>query len=124
MSVGLQRIHHNCGYIEADILIQRLLQKCCIDLASNHTQCKFVHSICDEYIQDDSEYVCWLFNQDLKVMPSTTFIHGRGPLIMTYRNHDGGTYKLYLHPPQSLNHTLPSITGDQLCHAVITPRTI
>ena len=57
-------------------------------------------------------------------MSSITFIEGQGPMIMTCRNHDKGTDKIYIHPPRNSDHILPSLTGDQLCHAVIKPRTI
>ena len=42
-------------------------------------------------------------------------------MIMTYRNHNHGTEKIYIYLPSQPNHILPSATGH---HAVISPRTI
>ena len=66
----------------------------------------------------------WLFNKEWKVIPSITFNEGQGSLIMTCRNHDNNTNKIYIHPLQNTDHILPSLSGNQLCRAVIRPRTI
>ncbi len=70
------------------------------------------------------EYDEFLLNPSWKVLPSIAFIEGKGPHILTCRNHDGGCKKSYIHPPRQPNHILPSRQGDQLCHAVIKPRLI
>ena len=48
----------------------------------------------------------------------------KGPVVMTCRNHNGGTNKRYIHPPRHPYHNLSSRMGDQLCHAVVKTRTV
>ena len=45
-------------------------------------------------------------------------------MVLTCNEHNGGTHKLYVHPPRQPYHIIPSEKGDQLCHAVIKPRLI
>ena len=63
-------------------------------------------------------------NPSWKVLPSISFVEGKGPHIMTCREHDDGDKKSYIHPPRHPHHIIPSDKGDQLCHAVIKPRLI
>ena len=42
----------------------------------------------------------------------------------TYRNHTGGTDKVFKHPPCHKNHILPSNRGNQILNDVVRPRTI
>ena len=52
-------------------------------------------------------------------MPSLIITKEDGPTIMTYRNHNKGTTKMYIHPPRSPHrHALSSKQGDQLSSCV------
>ena len=43
---------------------------------------------------------------------------------MTCNDHNNGTKKLMIHPPRQPHHILSPYHPDQLCHAVIKPRTV
>ena len=70
------------------------------------------------------DYDVLLLNPSWKVLPSIDFISGKGPCVLTCREHDGGCKKIYIHPPRQPNHIIPSEKGDHLCHVVIKPRLI
>ena len=58
-------------------------------------------------------------------MPSLIITKEDGPTIMTCRNHNKGTTKMYIHPPRSPHrHALSSKQGDQLCQVIHKTRTI
>lgn len=79
----------------------------------------------DDYVRATIEdYDVLLLNPSWRVLPSIYFIEGKGPHVMTCREHDNGTSKLYIHPPRTPYHIIPSSKNDQLCHAVIKPRLI
>ena len=65
-----------------------------------------------------------MLNPSWSVRPSVAFIEGKGPVVLTCNEHNGGTHKLYVHPPRQPYHIIPSEKGDQLCHDVIKPRLI
>ena len=44
--------------------------------------------------------------------------------VMICRNHHLGSIKLYIHTLRQPNNILPCKYSDQMCHAVIKPRTI
>ena len=44
--------------------------------------------------------------------------------FMTCKDHDKGSTTIYIHPPRQPGHILPCKYSDQICHAVIKPRTI
>ena len=77
----------------------------------------------DDYLRDDDDYDCWLLNDSWKVEPSIAYRNG-SPHFLTCRSHGKGTNKKFLHPPRRPDHILPSFCGDQLCHAVLKPRTV
>ncbi len=113
---------HKCGVFSYDALLQRHLPKCYIQKHSTDKVCDSIYSSREDYIRDNvDEYDELLLNPSWKVLPSIAFIEGKGPHILTCRNHDGGCKKSYIHPPRQPNHILPSRQGDQLCHAVIKP---
>ena len=70
------------------------------------------------------DYDMFLLNPSWKVLPSIAFIEGKGPTVLTCREHDGGSKKAYIHPPRQPHHVIPSQKGDQLCHCVVKPRLI
>ena len=62
---------------------------------------------------------------DWPVCPCIRLVPGKGPLICTCAEHNGGSSKQYLHPPVNpVNKTMPCTNGDQLAHAVLAPRMI
>ena len=120
---GCSEYIHKVGTVSLDIIIQRFLPKCILHLP-NKDKVFLVESCRDDFLLRDSEYEKWLFNPDWKVLPSVTIGDNTGPMVCTCRSHSGGTKDLYIHPPRQKDHILPSSKGDQLCHAVIRPRTI
>ena len=100
---GCTEYIHKPGYIESDLLFQRYLPKCKLVLSNNHLKCKFVESSRDDFIRFCNKYDNWLFNPNWKIKPSIAFVKGKGPMILTCRNHDCGTEKIYLHPPSQPN---------------------
>ena len=116
---------HKCGNIPYDIMVQRYLPKCYIRKIHSDKMCEKVHSARDDYVRDSlSDYNDLLLNPSWKVLPSLAFVEGKGPEVMTCRNHNSGTNKKYIHPPNQPFHILPSEKGDQLCHAVVKSRFI
>ena len=114
-----------CGNIPYDSLIQRYLPKCYIHKHCQDRACEKVYSSRPDYIRDEiDDYVMLLLNPSWKVTPSIAFIDGKGPTVLTCREHHGGSKKAYIHPPRQPHHVIPSKSGDQLCHAVMNPRLI
>ena len=116
---------HNCGKLAYDTVCQRYLLKCHIKKINSDKLLEKVNSSRDDYIRESQEeYDVLLLNPSWKVLPSIAFIEGKGPHVMTCREHDDGTTKSYIHPPRQPHHIIPRQMGDQLCHAVIKPRLI
>ena len=62
---------------------------------------------------------------DHPIRPCIRFLAGKGPMICTCKEHDGGSSKQYLHPPVNpVTGSIPCTSGDQLAHAVVAPRMI
>ena len=57
-------------------------------------------------------------------MPSICFVEGKGIQIMVCKEHHKESTQAYVHPLCQPNHILPCKYSDQICHAVIKPRTI
>ena len=95
---GCSEFNHKAGYLDFDIVWQRYLQKCIIVTINPSFNIIFVQSARDDYIRFNNEYECWLLNPKWKVKPSISFLDGKGPCIMTCRDHDKGTKKLMVHP--------------------------
>lgn len=115
---------HKCGFVELDIIFQRHLQKVVLKMMGTHLALTMVRSSREDYIREPSTYKTWIQNPNWRVQPTIIFTKNKGPRICTSRNSNGGNQKDYLHIPRQPRHVLPSIHGDQLCHAVIRPRTI
>ena len=123
---GCSEYMHTCGFVEFDSIIQRFLPKVNIQLVNSTNQSSkeyLVESCRDDYIRD-TKYEQWLFNPSWTIKPTAIITDKNGPMICTCRFHNKGTNKIYLHTPRQPHHILPSAKGDQLCHAVIRPRTI
>ena len=100
---------HMCGNISYDSVIQRYLPKCYIHKHCQDKACEKVYSSRPDYIRDEmDEYDMFLLNPSWKVLPSIAFIEGKGPTVLTCREHDGGSKKAYIHPPRQPHHVIPS----------------
>ena len=78
----------------------------------------------DNYVCFDENYGMWIFNPKWKIIPSIAFVKNIVPLIMTGRNHNGGTPKLIFHTFRKPYHFLSSSNPDQLCHDAIKIHTM
>ena len=99
---------HTCGHLEYVLIIQRLLPAVHIKLIS---KTKVVVSVRDDYIRDSS-YDCLLLNPKWIVKPSVSFVLDKSPMVLTCRNHDGGTKLQYLHIPRHTHYCLPTKISD------------
>ena len=76
------------------------------------------------------DYLCpqnlFMNSPNHPVRPCIRFVPGKGPLICTCKEHDGGSAKQYLHPPVNpvTGTSVPCTVADQLAHAVVVPRMI
>ena len=123
-SWGCSEFHHKVGHLPLDIVFQRILQQYSIKMftKSNLGLEKNVISIREDYIRDDNDEKDYLFfNREWKIVPSLAFVNGKGPLILTCNEHNGGT-KLFMVHPCRWQHNLPARKPDQLCQAVMQPR--
>ena len=108
-----------------DILLQQYLPKCYIEKVHSDKGCEKVYSTRDDYVRDsDEDYEDLLLNPAWKVLPSLAYVEGKGPEVLTCREHNKGTNKQYVHTPRQPYHIIPSEKGDQLCHAVVKTRLI
>lgn len=122
---GCSEFQHKVGYLPLDIIFQRILQKCSFNMFtnSNLNLQKNVVSIREDYIREHDDEDMLFFNPEWKVLPSLAFVTGKGPMILTCNEHDGGT-KLFMVHPCRWKHNLPARKPDQLCQAVMQPRVL
>ena len=109
---GCSEYPFKCGHMELDFMFQRHLLTCELSIVSDSKNFNLTISCRDDYVRFADEYEVWLLNPDWKVLPSIAFVEGKGPCILTCRNHNGGTNKMYIHPPRQPDHILPSFCGD------------
>ena len=110
---------HMVGNIQMDIVIQLFLRKALLAMPNDHEKCWFVNYWREDYIRD-TKYNISLFNEEeWTPRPSIEFFTGVVPVILTCRNHSGGTQKSYIHPPRQPNHVITSTKGYQLFSACI-----
>ena len=121
---GCSEFNFHSGFLPLDIIFQRYLMKVNIDLIEDVSQMKYARYARDDYLRFSGNYEEWLFNPLWKVTPSISFVEGKGMKFMTCKDHNNGSISLFLHPPRQPNHILPCKYSDQICHAVIKPRTI
>ena len=116
---GCSDFLHHAGSINLNLIIQRYLPKCI--LFDNDTTT--IDPSRDDFIRDNTnDYDKWLGNVLWKVMP-TIIIKNGVPFVLSCKDHDGGDCHFHLHCPRwSTN--LSAHFSDQLCHAVVKPRTI
>ena len=122
---GCSEYLHKGGKLYIDLVVQRFCTKVRLILINNVEDCSKLFSARDDYIRDQTEYDCILMNPQWQVCPKWYYLDGKGPCILTCRDHDNGTKKKYVHLPRNpFEHNLPSRIGDQLCHVVLKPRVI
>lgn len=116
---------HDCGHIKFDVIVQRYLPKCDINMISKGNERQQMVSSRDDYLRSElNNYDCHLTKKDWKVLPRIAFVEGHGPMFLSCLKHNGGCKHNYIHPMRVLDHILPSRHDDQLCHAVLKPRTV
>ena len=123
---GCSEYLHRVGYMEMDVCIQRFLSNINFQLVNKIEEVSKYFSARDDYIREGKDdYDNILLNPEWGVLPSICLHKSYGAVFFTCRDHTRGTVKKYLHVPRNpFRHNLPSKFGDQLCHAVINPRSI
>ena len=122
---GCSEFHHKAGSLPLDIIYQRYLQKCCLKTVTppgKHME-RVVVSAREDFLNEDEQDFCWLFNPNWKILPSISHIPGKGPCVLTCKEHNRGTKKYMIHTVQWKDN-LPAKYPDQLCQAVVNPRTL
>ena len=122
---GCNEFIFRCGFVSIDIVFQRFLRKVSLTMINSVDTMKYVLHCRDDYLRFNDDYECLLLNKDnWKVMPSVCIKSDNGAQIMTCKDHNMGCPKCMIHPPRQPNHILPSKFSDQICHAVVKPRTV
>jgi hypothetical protein len=125
---GCTEYHIHCGKVPIDILLYRILGNdvlCFSDLS----KVAHVRGIRDDFLNEHSWQETFAWNPLWPVMPSVSFaVHEQNMLcnvtFLTCRKHDGGSTRMYFHPPRAIFNTLPSPRGDQIAPAVVVPRVL
>jgi hypothetical protein len=123
---GCTEYIHSCGFMPLDIIFQQFLPKVNIDLITKSDGAMNLIKYCrDDYIRFHDDYDTLLLNDDdWKVLPSINYVINKGMQFMVCKDHNEGSKFAYVHPPRQPNHIFPCKYADQICHAVIKPRTI
>ena len=121
---GCTEFCFHLGHMPFDCIWQRYLPKCIIQLIGNVEKMKVVRTTRDDYIRTRFDYDRWLYNPDWEVKPSVLIDPVLDPVVISCRNHHGGTSKYFIYPPRQPGHILPAPYADQMTHTVIKPRTI
>ena len=112
------------GFVSIDIIYQQYLSKVNIDLIKNIQSMKYVRYVQDDYLRFLGEYGKWLLNPLWSVTQSMRYVIGKGMELISCKDHDKGSTTICINPPWQPGHILPCKYSDQICHAVIKPRTI
>ena len=72
--------------------------------------------------QCNNEYDMLLHNPEWKILPTIDFLDGY-PRILTRKDHDGGCNFIHIYFCRWRNN-IPSPVSNQICHAVVKPRTV
>ena len=121
---GCNEFIFKSGFISIDIMFQRFLRKASLTMIHNVTAMQYISYCRNDYIRFTGDYDCLLLNPNWKVMPSVCLRSPHGVQVMTCKDHDGGSKQCMIHPPRQPKHNLASKYSDQMCHAVIKPRTV
>ena len=119
---GCSEFLFKTGYMKLELIYQRFFPKCKL-VETDANELATIDPARDDFIRDKFEdYDLWLYNPNWRILPSTSFKDGH-PQIMTCHDHNNGCNLHYLHCCRWRNN-LPSPMADQLCHAVVKPRTV
>jgi hypothetical protein len=128
---GCTEFYHETGTILLDVLYDRILGPKLITFTTDlRKRRKFVASIRDDFlsIHSQEEYFAWgkPLGMEWKIQPSISFDKDGKPVILTCRNHGGGTRQKMFHVPPAAGPfgTLPPTYGDQIAPVGIMPRVL
>jgi len=117
---------HRCGKLPFDCVLQRFIRRCTLKLFQRNNNCRNLLPARDDYIRSSEEEYDWLLlNPEWRVQPCIAFFDGI-PFVLSCRDHDytNKDNQLYMIHAPRWEHNLPSKQSDQLCHAVVKPRTV
>lgn len=122
---GCTEMMHRSGILPLDVIYQRYLPKVTIKTMTSTTERldRNVVSAREDFLMGNGFEDSWYFNPKWEVMPSISFVRGKGPCLMTCQPHHGGTKKYMVHQCR-WKHNLAAKEPDQLCQAVVNPRQI
>ena len=118
---GCSEYSHRCGSVSLDLIVQRYFTEVDLKLYSLRNGLRKLATARDDFLSLSRDV--HLRNKDWEVWPTIVFREGVGPVVLTCEEHNHGTCKQYFHAPKT-GLTIPSYRGDQLSHAVVSPRTI
>lgn len=117
---GCSEFLHHAGTINLDVAFQRYLPKCYL-LDDSKAMTK-IEPARDDFIRESkSDYDKWLENASWTVLPTIVMKDGT-PMFLTCKDHCSGCSNFHLHCPRTPTN-ISSQISDQLCHAVVKPRT-
>ena len=73
----------------------------------------------EDYILEDDDEDVFCFNPEWKILPSFTFVEGKGPCVIAYSEHNGGTKLFMVHPCQ-WKHNFQKITPTDFQNSHLT----
>ena len=123
---GCTEYYHQCGHIAFDVILEQHFLHIDFPLLSPKVTMLKAQTARLDFIRDCKEdYECLLMNPLWRPIPSIVWLPKLGPVFTTCRNHDKGTDKKYFHLPRFPEYAaIPAAMPDQLCHAVLKPRTL
>ena len=118
---GCSDFLHSAGEIDIVLVLQRYLRK--INLNSDGDDLAVIDPARDDYIRKTfDDYDTWLHNPNWRVAPTIVMKNGI-PYVLTCKDHNGGSSYLHVHCLRWKTN-ISSHLSDQLCHAVVKPRTV
>ena len=103
-----------------DTVIQNFIQKWNLFYVSKLS--KIEHTRNDYIWESNNDYDMWIHNPDWKVLPTISFVDGYAR-VLTCKDHDCGCNLIQIHCCR-WRANIPSPVYDQVCHAVVKPRTV
>ena len=121
---GCNEFIFRSGFVSVDIVFQRFIKKVALTMIHDIAAMKYITYCREDYIRPSNDYDCLLLNKEWTVKPSFCLRRNFGVQVMTCQDHNKGCPRCMIHPPRQPHHILSSKYSDQMCHAVIKPRTI
>ena len=119
---GCSEYIHQTGSLHLDLVFQRFLPRCLIELSHDVKDLSKHFPARDDFVRQEDEYDCLLLNPLWKVKPSIAFTDGFTPSVLSCREHKDGELRFILHTCRQPKHSLPAPISDQLSHCVIVSR--